>query len=717
MFSAADNRPRSSELSPSSSVVSDLVDQITAITPPTIPAHFSAQQRQQFITGYHLRILEKSFKQNFANVSPLQLDFEPMKVYGASREAILQTSGLQRKAVDGDLIGGPRKHVRVQRDIPPTGAATSSATANVPATATEREANQKHNIQPTDKAASSSAVTMPTTGNKRKADEELSKNSDDQDSAVGVKRARGNVEAPIINGTPSAPAFKVPSFGAVSGTNFQAQFSKMASVTAEKAAQEAEAKRKAEESSDEEEEGLAPQKQTVVATSVLAGAMKSGSEIRHDNIFGHLASSSRANENEGSAVAAAKDGESEESDADDGAPPAPINPFKAASTTNPFAYASPTASPWASAAPLPNASALPSIPVPTARPAERSLFDRIEQNADGTPKREVSPISVPNPPPAGQSLFDRIEKKADEPLKPEVTSPTSVAAKAKNPFAGSLMSSQSPSPTFGATFASFATSSSPLGFPSTTTSFGALAATKTSAGFNFGGPHQSGPVTFPSGRPFGSADPSRATSPNTVTGKGAAEGSGNETDEDQDENDDEDDDDEDDDQYDEDDEDHDDDEAAAVAKATAKAVAKIRAKAAAKAEEEDRLKHLNGEENEVVLFQTRARVSELIKEEGIAKWVERGTGPLKLLRDDDTEFCRVVVRRDPGGKVAMNHAVNPDISYALDGDSETKIGFFSPTDETGKTFTKWVIQVRKEADAARLLRYLKRENRFMADHH
>lgn len=65
----------------------------------------------------------------------------------------------------------------------------------------------------------------------------------------------------------------------------------------------------------------------------------------------------------------------------------------------------------------------------------------------------------------------------------------------------------------------------------------------------------------------------------------------------------------------------------------------------------DKIKEITGEENETILFERRAKLYKYIEKE----WKEKGVGLLKILKNNDTNKVRLVMRREQVYKVCANH--------------------------------------------------------------
>eukprot|EP00795_Rhopilema_esculentum_P016893 gene16893-8374_t len=76
-----------------------------------------------------------------------------------------------------------------------------------------------------------------------------------------------------------------------------------------------------------------------------------------------------------------------------------------------------------------------------------------------------------------------------------------------------------------------------------------------------------------------------------------------------------------------------------------------------------------GEEGYVDLFKNRAKLFRFDSE--IKQWKERGVGEIKLSRNLETDYCRVLMRRDLVLKLAANHPTMPEIELKPHGTSAT----------------------------------------------
>lgn len=95
-----------------------------------------------------------------------------------------------------------------------------------------------------------------------------------------------------------------------------------------------------------------------------------------------------------------------------------------------------------------------------------------------------------------------------------------------------------------------------------------------------------------------------------------------------------------------------------------------------------------GEEEEDVLLETRARGLKLAPGSG---WESQGVGYLRILKHRSTSRSRVLLRADPSGKVILNAALMRQIKYSVAG---TSVQFLVPKAEGAPE--QWALRVKKE---------------------
>ncbi|KAL1859962.1 hypothetical protein Plec18167_006433 [Paecilomyces lecythidis] len=95
-----------------------------------------------------------------------------------------------------------------------------------------------------------------------------------------------------------------------------------------------------------------------------------------------------------------------------------------------------------------------------------------------------------------------------------------------------------------------------------------------------------------------------------------------------------------------------------------------------------------GEEDEDMLIEIRARA---LKMESGSGWQSQGVGWLRVLKHKTTSRSRVILRADPSGKVVLNASLLPQIKYK---ESGTSVQFLIPKAEGAPE--QWAIRVKKE---------------------
>ncbi|KOS39907.1 hypothetical protein ACN38_g9224 [Penicillium nordicum] len=100
----------------------------------------------------------------------------------------------------------------------------------------------------------------------------------------------------------------------------------------------------------------------------------------------------------------------------------------------------------------------------------------------------------------------------------------------------------------------------------------------------------------------------------------------------------------------------------------------------------DLTKGNGGEEEEIVMFEARARVYNLGD-----KWFVKGTGPVRVLKHPVTGRARIVARSEPSGNVTLNTLLKKEFDYKA---TNSSVQFLAPN-ETG-TLSQWAVQVKGE---------------------
>jgi hypothetical protein len=94
-----------------------------------------------------------------------------------------------------------------------------------------------------------------------------------------------------------------------------------------------------------------------------------------------------------------------------------------------------------------------------------------------------------------------------------------------------------------------------------------------------------------------------------------------------------------------------------------------------------------GEEDEEVIFEARARALKLVSE----SWESQGVGLLRILKHKTTSRSRILLRAQPSGKVVLNAALMREIKYTLTGSA---VQFLVPHSDDPPE--RWAVRVKKE---------------------
>ncbi|KAJ9258201.1 hypothetical protein DTO212C5_8736 [Paecilomyces variotii] len=535
--------------------------------------------------------------------------------------------------------------------------------------------------------------------------------------------------------SPAKPVFELPKFNSGAAPNFLAQFKQQADKDAEKE----KAKRKAEDfDSDEDDEAewerkdaeeqrkkreefealskkrakfvpgkgfvfddeakeepaqSTSEKTTAPAlpstSSSVFHANGSRSPPKSGNIFGHLSGTNSEAEGDDDD----SDKESTDGDVSAGAgqkalPAPPTNGSADSSDEGDISKALKKKSEEAAAAKKEVSGAATSLSAPTPQSGP-SLFDRIQYDKDGKPKREGQPSEEKKDQDTNVSTLFGSSKFAPSfnasssgstSIFSASTQSTSGQDNAATPKAGSIFGSSlntsgglfgSPTPA-AANAAGSATSSfgdhtwkkeSPIKFSSSTSAaesssetatagdskpfsalFGGSTAQKPSGnsaggpqlGFAFGGPSQGASSIFSSSTGV-SATPSGTTTPVATSDTGAEDSADGD--------------------------------------------------AAPSEPQVDLARSHAGEEDEDMLLEIRARAMKLEP----SGWQSQGVGWLRVLKHKTTSRARVILRADPSGKVVLNASLLPQIKYK---ESGTSVQFLVPKAEGAPEH--WAIRVKKE---------------------
>ncbi|RAL03845.1 RanBP1 domain protein [Aspergillus ibericus CBS 121593] len=101
-----------------------------------------------------------------------------------------------------------------------------------------------------------------------------------------------------------------------------------------------------------------------------------------------------------------------------------------------------------------------------------------------------------------------------------------------------------------------------------------------------------------------------------------------------------------------------------------------------------------GEENEDVVAESRARA---MKHSTAGGWESQGVGFLRVLKDRTTSRGRILVRADPSGNVILNARLMNEIKYSV---AKNSVQFMVPQAEGPPQL--WALRVKTNADAERL---------------
>lgn len=88
------------------------------------------------------------------------------------------------------------------------------------------------------------------------------------------------------------------------------------------------------------------------------------------------------------------------------------------------------------------------------------------------------------------------------------------------------------------------------------------------------------------------------------------------------------------------------------------------------------------------------------------EWVNKGVGPLRVLKHPDTGKTRILLRQDPSGRITINTALLSGIDYEYAAPKSVKMAVAM---DNG-TLATYIIRVGKDEDAKELAKVLQ-ENR------
>ena len=107
-----------------------------------------------------------------------------------------------------------------------------------------------------------------------------------------------------------------------------------------------------------------------------------------------------------------------------------------------------------------------------------------------------------------------------------------------------------------------------------------------------------------------------------------------------------------------------------------------------------------GEEGETSLYVCRGKLYVFGQTNEGQAWKERGTGDIKLLRDDKAGTVRFVMRRDIVHKICANHYVKKDMKYEFMPGNEKAITWVAPDSSEGETvIEKFSLRLKNKEEA------------------
>ena len=103
-----------------------------------------------------------------------------------------------------------------------------------------------------------------------------------------------------------------------------------------------------------------------------------------------------------------------------------------------------------------------------------------------------------------------------------------------------------------------------------------------------------------------------------------------------------------------------------------------------------------GEEDEDVIMQVKAKALQWDKD--LSSWTSKGLGPLRVLRNRESQHTRILLRQDPSGKIVLNFALSKSFTYESSQSKTVRVPIVS---ESGK-IESWMIKVGNDEDAKKL---------------
>ena len=650
--------------------------------PPSVPDHFTEEEKRQVITGWRLKCLEKSsyarYQQPMNEVERTRLkDYHEREKHAiiAAHGDTIAKPGQKRGADESEDRAAPGKKARTTS--PQKGTSLSSFTNGSTPSSSQTSAIFK-NIMNGASASKANVVSngvtnqnSPLLGTQQRAGlVDFERNTSNGNRNI-TSASPSSTKQPIPNGVPASapnpPSFQVPKFGTGAPVNFMEQFSKNLSEAEKR-------KRKAEEFDSDEDDEAAwereyeekekakrqkfEEERKANSATFVNGKMvwaadldkKSGTNktsqrppgpaespasvlsrpysalTNGTNIFGHL--SGEESGAEGSRTGDADD-EDEDDEEDGSAKPADIlggglSDRVEKPKANPFSFTP--------------ANTGPATSNPTSNIFGKHPLSTPSQNVFGT----KSPIKAP------AEDTDRSPKE-DHTWKPE--EPIKFGTSTETPAVN--ITSPSPSkPAFGGLFGASKVSNSEAPSKPTPNLFNITPAKSPSVGFGFGfTPTNAAIQTLAPPGQTESVVSSRATSPGITTGESANESNADEDNE-------------------------------------------------PKEEQLDLTAGGPGEEMEDVVFQVKGKALTFDSQE--KKWPVKGVGPFRVLKHKGTGKARMLMRQEPSGRILLNSALGQQLRYESPDSKAVRI----PIVNAAGTIESWVVRTGKDEDAKRLARVL-----------
>ena len=103
-----------------------------------------------------------------------------------------------------------------------------------------------------------------------------------------------------------------------------------------------------------------------------------------------------------------------------------------------------------------------------------------------------------------------------------------------------------------------------------------------------------------------------------------------------------------------------------------------------------------GEEDEDVVLQLKAKA--LKWDTASSSWASKGVGPLRVLKNRESQQTRVLLRQDPSGRIVLNFALSKSFTYESSQSKTVRVPLVS---ESGK-IESWMIKVGNDDDAKKM---------------